>query len=428
MKKILSGITVFFIVLLIHSCKKSSDAAAPPPTKGTLSGTVSSSNSQPINGAQIIIFSANTNAPIATITTSANGSYTAQLDSGSYYMKIYAQGYESIPLPGQVALPVSVIVNNTTTTNYQMNTLLLTNIGLISGKVVSSTGTALPGVLIVAHSGSTGYSSVSDNNGNYTIYNMPVNNYSVQGFMAKYNSDSIAVNVINNANTTGSNLTLAAGASGSVTGMITFLSTANKDVDVSIVNPYTKETIPGLTTMTTGGSYTISNVPNGYYLARASYRNDTIVMDPDWILKNGQPYLTVSNTAATRNFSVTNSVNLSSPTNVPSTTFPMKISTTTPTLSWSAYPSTNDYAVEVDDENGNVIWGGFSGSGATVSRNVTVPSSQTSIIFNSDNKATQSLQPGHYYRWRVYACKNVTGVPSWKLISVSEDQMGLITP
>ncbi|GAC1423931.1 MAG: hypothetical protein NVS1B13_08970 [Flavisolibacter sp.] len=309
-----------------------------------------------------------------------------------------------------------------------MNNISATNIGMISGKVNSSTGIALPGVLVVAHSGSNGYSSISDNNGNYTIFNVPANSYNVKGFNASYNSDSINVNVVSTVNSSGSNVTLSPGASGSVTGTVTFLATANKDVDVSLINPFTKETIPGLSTMTSAGSYTIYNVPNGDYIARASFRNDTIVMDPDWLLKNGQPTVTVSGVAATRNFSVTNSVILSDPTNSPSSTVPLKISGTSPTFTWGPYPSTNDYVIEVSDKNGNVIWGGFSGSGTATTRNFTIPSSQTNIVYNSNNTATQPLQAGNVYRWRIFACKNVTGSPSWKLISVSEDQMGLIIP
>ena len=308
-----------------------------------------------------------------------------------------------------------------------MNAMQVANAGIVTGKTVTGSGSPVAGVLVVAHAGSAGYSTVSDNNGNFTIYNVPAGSYYVQGFIASYNSDSVSATVTASSSVT-ANLSLASGASGAVTGNITYLATTNKDVDVSIINPYTRESIPGLTTMTSGGSYTLSNVPNGNYIARATYRNDTLVMDPDWILKNGEPTVTVASASATRNFSVTGSVLLSSPTNDPSSTVPVKVSGTTPTFSWAAYPSTSDYAVEVSDENGNVIWGGFTGSGAAIVRNVTVPASQTTIVYNSDNSAKQPLQAGHFYRWRIYACKNVTGTPSWKLISVSEDQMGLIMP
>lgn len=425
MKKLIVPMTLFLGLCITHACKKDSNSSSDP--KGTLSGSISNSNSATVSGATVIVFNANTNLPVASLSTDSNGSYSIQLAPGSYYVKIYAQGYQSIPLPGLTAVPLQVNANSTTAANFQMNNLTVANAGLISGKVATSSGSAVSGVLVVAHWGSNGYSSVSDDKGNYTIYNVPAGNYTVEGYIAAYNSDSVNTTVVSGSNPASANLTLTAGAPGSVSGMVTFLATANKEVDISIINPYTKESIPGLTTTTVHQTYSLSNVPNGYYIARASYKNDAIVMDPDWILKNGQPTVTVSNSAATVDFSVTGSVLLNSPTNDPSSTAPFKISGTSATFTWTAYPSTSDYAVEVDDENGNVIWGGFSGSGSAITRNVTVPASQTSIQYNSDGKG-QALQAGHYYRWKIYACKNTVDVPSWKLISASEDQMGLIIP
>jgi hypothetical protein len=426
MKRLPVLFAILVTLYLFQACKKNGSPSQNN-NKGVLSGSITGPGSQSVSGASIIVFNANTNLPVVTSTTGANGSYSIQLDPGSYYIKVYAQGYESVPMPGLTPVPFTITISVTTTINYQMNALAVGGAGLISGKVVTSAGGPIPGVLVVAHSGANGYSSVSDNNGNYVIYNVPTNNYSVQGFIAAYTSDSLAVAVASVNTPVTANLTLTSGAAGSVTGSVTFLATANKEVDVSIVNPYTKESIPGLSTMTVGGSYSMSNVPSGNYIARASFKNDTIVMDPDWILKNGQPAVTVAGAPVTRNFSVTGSVILDSPTNAPSSTTPQLNAGSTPTLTWTAYPSASDYAIEVSDEEGNVIWGGFSGSGSAITRNVTVPASQTTVQYNFDGKG-EPLQTGHYYRWRIYACKNVTGTPSWKLISVSEDQMGLIMP
>jgi hypothetical protein len=44
-----------------------------------------------------------------------------------------------------------------------------------------------------------------------------------------------------------------------------------------------------------------------------------------------------------------------------------------------------------------------------------------------DGKAPIALQPGQVYRWRIYASKNdIKELTGWKLISVSEDQRGLV--
>ena len=63
---------------------------------------------------------------------------------------------------------------------------------------------------------------------------------------------------------------------------------------MALTHPLTKETIPGLNAITLNRDYTITNVPDGTYLARATYANDGKVIDPDWIIKNGEPLVTVS--------------------------------------------------------------------------------------------------------------------------------------
>lgn len=147
------------------------------------------------------------------------------------------------------------------------------------------------------------------------------------------------------------------------------------------------------------------------------------MMDPDWIVKFGEPFVTVASNTVTRDFSVTGAINVISPTNAPTSTFPLEITTTTPTFQWDTYPSTTDYVIEVRDANGSLIWGGFSTDWTT--KNIVIPSSQQSIVYNSDGNATESLAAGKTYRWRIYASKDVGGGPSWDLISVSEEQMGL---
>ena len=148
-------------------------------------------------------------------------------------------------------------------------------------------------------------------------------------------------------------------------------------------------------------------------------------MDPDWIIKNGEPYVTVSGASVIRNFSITGALAVVSPSNAATTSEPLQVTGTAPTFSWTPYSSSDDYIIEVMNANGQVIWGGFSNN-YTV-KNISIPRSQTSIQFNSDGKATESLQPGNVYRWRVYTSKNdIKEVVGWKLISVSEEQLGLI--
>jgi hypothetical protein len=82
----------------------------------------------------------------------------------------------------------------------------------------------------------------------------------------------------------------------------------------------------------------------------------------------------------------------------------------------------------VDASTGIVIWGGFGKVNDAIVKNIIIPSSSTSVTFNSDGKAAISdLVPGRVYRWRIYASKDDQNSPvGWTLISASEDQAGLI--
>jgi hypothetical protein len=94
------------------------------------------------------------------------------------------------------------------------------------------------------------------------------------------------------------------------------------------------------------------------------------------------------------------------------------------TFTWAQYASADNYVIEVTNQAGRVIWGGFSND--WTSRNVLLPKTQTSVAFNSDNKATESLVVGKVYRWKVYVSKSDSQEPlGWKLISASEDQQGM---
>ncbi|HEY4789303.1 MAG TPA: hypothetical protein VIH57_24805, partial [Bacteroidales bacterium] len=224
----------------------------------------------------------------------------------------------------------------------------------------------------------------------------------------------------------GKDITMTTGASGNVSGSVSFLATNNGEVDVTLTNPLTKETIPGLVTKTQGGTYNIAKVPDGTYIVRASYVNDSYVVDPDWILKNGEPMVTVAGNTITQNFSVTGAVRLVSPTNDSTTTKPIEVTGSTPTFTWLAYSSTSDYVIEVSDINGNVIWGGFAKNGATITKNISIPKGQFSIVFNSDGNASSTLKSNNTYRWRIYSSKDDNSSSTgWKLISVSEEQRGL---
>jgi hypothetical protein len=151
------------------------------------------------------------------------------------------------------------------------------------------------------------------------------------------------------------------------------------------------------------------------------------VVDPDRIIKFGEPLVAVSGGITELDFDVTGAVKLIGPSNGMSNLQPIEVSSAAPMFEWTPYPSTSDYVIEVSNSDGEIIWGGFNTDNDQPAKRITISSDQTSIVYNSDNGALESLEAGKIYRWRVYASKDdVQETSGWKLISVSEDQQGLI--
>lgn len=396
-----------------------------PVITGVVNGKITDANTDvALEGVRIIVFDSDANAPVTSLTTDAEGAYTIELVEGSYYLKLYRNGYNQVPPKGMSPLPFTVTIGGEQTKSFEMNPSQVQNGGYIKGKISEGT-TAVPGVLVVAEKDGQGFSAVTDAAGDFYIYNLPAGSYALKGWLAGYSSEEQSVSVTASTESI-KNLELTKGTSGSVTGTLSFLASTAVEVDISLVHPATGEAIPGLLTKS-AQDFTLTNVPDGTYLARASYQNDDRVVDPDWIIKFGEPVVTVSGGEVARNFSLTGSVKLTAPTNLPETTEPFILTSATPEFSWVAYSSTSDYVVEVSDANGNVIWGGFREGASGPEKVVSVPSSQTSVVYNFDESASSELLPGKVYRWRVYASKNDTKeATGWKLISVSEDQRGLI--
>lgn len=417
-------INFFFLILLLSvvwGCQKD-DAE---PATGVVKGMVTdASTSAALENVKIIVFESNSNSPVASMATGADGAYATDLLPGSYYLKLYKQGYDHVPPRNVSPIPFTVSLGNELENPVNMNLSEIQNGGFIQGKVLEA-GKGVAGVLVVGEKEGKGFSAVTNAAGEYFLYNLPAGSYTLKAWLGGYESEQKTASVTAGSGSD-ANLTLTKGAAGSVSGTITFLASTALEVDVALTHPLTEEAIPGLKTKASS-NYTIENVPAGLYLARASYQNDERVVDPDWIVKFGEPLVEVGSGQVSLNFSLTNSVKLIDPTNPANSTVPVTVSETTPTFSWTPYSSASDYVIEVSDASGNIIWGGFDNSQEIPVKKVIIPSSQTSAVFNFDNSATKNLEPGKLYRWKIYASKDDKQAASgWKLISVSEDQLGLI--
>ncbi|WPP51881.1 MSCRAMM family protein [Catalinimonas niigatensis] len=412
-----------FLVLLIGSwgCQKDEDVE----TTGIVRGMVTKGNTSiALDDVKIIVFESNSNTPVQSLTTAADGTYTTELEPGSYYVRLYRNGYEQVPPRNISAVPFTISLGEELENPIEMFNSDVEQGGYILGKV-SEAGKEVAGVLIVGEKDGKGYSTVSDAQGNFFLYNLPAGNFQLKAWIGGYESEQKAVNV-SAATESQQNILLTQGATGTVSGTISFLASTAVEVDVALTHPLTHEPIPGLKASTTA-NYSIQNVPAGTFLARATYRNDERVVDPDWIVKFGEPLVEVAGGQVNRDFSLTNALKVMSPTNLPSNTIPSEITSLTPSFSWESYASASDYVVEVSDASGNVIWGGIDRSQSIPVKKVIIPSSQTRVDFNYDGTATKSLEPGKVYRWRVFVSKDdKQSTSGWRLISVSEDQLGLI--
>jgi hypothetical protein len=270
------------------------------------------------------------------------------------------------------------------------------------------------------------YQTYSGPDGYFVFFNLSYGNYKINALKASYSSDSMYnANISGNTLSNTINIDINQKTGSVLKGSVTFLAVSNGIVDVSILDKQTMATVNGLTTIIDSSrNYQIKNIPQGNYIAWASYKNDGYVMDPDWIFKNpGALEINfASDSNASLNFSVTNAIQIISPTNNPDTILPFLVDSLNPVFSWNAYPQAKEYIVEVKDLNGSIIWGGFDENG--IIKHAKISKETTSVKFNFDGTAKSLLKHGEVYQWKVYADDNALDNVQ-TLLSSSEDLMGL---
>ena len=117
---------------------------------------------------------------------------------------------------------------------------------------------------------------------------------------------------------------------------------------------------------------------------------------------------------------VTGAVALTSPISLSNGTA-VEITTLTPTFEWVFYNSASDHVIEVINQSGDVIWGGFE---ENLTKKVVID--KLDVPNNSIDYAGPVLEYDKYYRWKIYASKDDSQEPlGWKLISSSEEAQGV---
>ena len=412
-------LTLLF-ALSISGCDNGG-GSSPPPTI-IISGTVVSAEDGLvlIDKAQVTLVNIETQQnEVNPVFTDVNGFYTFTVSPGAYEVRTSAQGYNPSPVAGISGIPIT----QTSTFDVALKTIDPGTYGSLKLQLMGYSKTN--GALVILNDPATGdnYTGVTSNTGALVMYNIPVptGDYSItiKSLGHETYTSLASVTIGDGVETTIDNITLTAINGFSVSGTVTFLAVENGEVDVSLIDQETHEVIPGTNVITAGTDYSINSVAPGDYFIRATFIIDGYVVDPDRIVKFGEPEANVvSASLVDQNIDVTGAVILNSPI-VPADGTPVIIDSLTPTLRWTEYASSSDYVVEVRDANGEVIWGGFADD---INHTKQVLTTGTSIVY-----AGIALESGKIYRWKVYASKddNSGATPPWNLISASEEAQGV---
>jgi hypothetical protein len=416
---------LFAISLVLIGCSDDSNPTAPEKTTGTLKTVIlSKTNSSAIVSANVVLYNADNNEAILRKSSNSNGECSFECDPGNYFVRISAQDFNSSPPESNTPIPFAVDKGENITREFILNPLDVLQPGQISGYVNPVVNNTL---IIAEKTDGSRYSTVAGPDGYFVIFNLPFGGYSLLAYKAGYEAETVPERVLSsNTPSASATITLKQVSGATLQGKVTFLAAENSIVDISLVDPATFSAVPGLSTFsdTSGLDYEINNIPSGTFLAWASFKNDGYVMDPDWIFKN-PGVLEVTFTEGDTldlNFSVTNSVSINSPTNPPDTIYAVVADSTTPTFKWDVYPSAKEYIIEVRKMNGEIIWGGFNPDGSINHQKIDAQTS--SVLFNFDGTASETLNAGEIYQWKVYADDSrESGIQI--LISASEDLMGI---
>jgi hypothetical protein len=425
-------ITLATSILVLAACNSGSDDPVPP--MGTLALTVvDRATGSGIPQARVIVNDGDTGESVDLLSTDENGLVTGIYGVGVYQLRVSKQDYAHSPPSGIPALPVQIVNGQTTAITVSIDPLAESDRGWISGRVTDEAGQPASGALIVAtaNDGST-LSTTSFTNGEYVLHNVPTGSATLDAFLGGLNFDSTGpVTVTTNANTE-QDIMAAGDAFGEIFGHVSFTSVSGDIIDITLLHPDTRDVLPNLSVSTdAGASYAMSGVPYGDFEIIASLENDGFVLDPDTSVTQGIPTVTITALApviANMDFKVTGSIQASSPPPIVDADVPEL--GPQPGFAWakaSSFASADYYVIEVVDESGDTIWGGFDAANNFAPR-VTVPQgNELSANYNFDGTASLAvLEDQRYYQLRLYAAVvDTSESKGFRLLSASETLAGI---
>ena len=410
-------------------------------------GNVSNSaDGSVVAGARVIALDIN-GSPVSNVaTTDSSGNYeltvfVTRASDGipateDFTLRADAAGFMTFPSGLQQPIPVNTSIA-TAEDNKFVITSSLTNLRLIP--VETGTGTAsihgkveLPenslGALVVAESSSTtGFNAIADRSGDYKIFNLSAGDYTVRGYVKDANytpvnitltgSPDAEVNLSLNSDPTATfngSVQIVNPTGGSVTSVILVVeSTFNENIIRGAMPPGLRAPPPpDLPNIT--GSFTITGIPAGSYVALAAFENDGLVRDPDTCIGGTlifKPSFVAGETVdMSQGFKITGALAVISP----GADLPEGISTTTRTFKWEDDSSEDNYDIVVFDSFGNKIW------------ETSIPgvSSGTPEV----TYAGPALETGLYYQFRATSTKasgRPCAVSGKEELSQTEDLKGV---
>lgn len=425
-----------FLLVALAACGGGGSSENVP--TGTLElAVIDGESAMPIAGARIIVIDGGTGESIDLLSSDAGGNASEIYETGALQLRVSTQGYSQSPPPGIPALPVQIVQGQTTSITVSLYALAASDRGLVSGQVTDSQGLPAVAALVVATAeDGTLLSTVSGPDGGYVLHNVPAGSVTLSAYLGGNNFPvTDPVSVIADEEST-QDIAAASTATGEISGHVSFSAISGDIIDITLLHPGTRDPLPGLRALTNaGGDYVLTGVPNGEFEIIASLENDGFVLDPDESVTQGVPIVQISESAPviTRGFKVTGSVQLTNPASTTDAIIPELGNI--PTFTWakaSSYASADYFAVEVVDESGETVWGGFDSANNFMPL-VTIPQgNEPSVGYNSDGTATLAvLEQGRHYQLRVYAAVTDTNeAKGYRLLSAGETLDGIfrVTP
>jgi len=408
------------------------DPVAPSPPDPTVLEVVvrSSADSSLVENSNVVLYQAENSEAILRGMTDSDGIVRFDVEVGNYFLNISAQGYDSVPPENIAPIPFFVAAEDTTIEGILLNVLENAgSAGYVQGFVVPAVNNFL--ILAESQTNQEKYATVSGPDGFFILFNLPYGTYDLDALKSGYQMDEpVSATISAQAEVDTVSIPVSEYQGSLLQGSVTFLASENSTVDITLLDPETRAVIPGLSVMSdeTGLNYRIESIPDGDYIAWASFKNDGYVIDPDWLFKNpgGLDVSFTTSDSLDLDFSVTGAITMLSPTNPADSTYAFMADSQVPTFRWEAYPSAKEYFIEVKDNSGNVLWGGLNANG-TVNHGF-IGADADSVIYGFDGwPGTPALEPGRIYQWKLWADKGSPGENGIvdELISASEGQRGI---